>query len=675
MPKRVKDEERIEMIIRGLLKLQENRRCINCNSLGPQYVCTTFWTFVCTKCSGVHREFMHRVKSVSMAKFNAEELNALQAGGNERARQIYFKAWDPQNHSCPDGSNLHRLRDFIKHVYVDRKYTSDRSVDKLAMVKVGANEDLYEQRSIERYSPGGRNDRSLINYIDERRSPQYKLENVRSGRHKSRPVHFEIVDDRFRDDNSRRRRKAESCGFSDAESRVGSRSPDSQKSREISPPVVRSIREILGDNVPPLKIGERPAANDERDGDGSSHFQKTSSPSTPGSVDGKVEENRGVNLDSLIDFSIDIESSDTTAVPQTLQTAPSIDGGNLALVLSSTSVSEAPSSGHDPSSAAVASSHSVSATSTASTTNVPSVPSNGGAPAVSSLITTPALPNISGDFMVKITNGQQLPTMQQYRTSGHSSSTAQQNTPSEALYKQPWNLSLAPNSEGPSGASAEQSSQAASTLAQDPSSGTGLQEIQVAEAIHSGRKELPVDLFGASYSSFPAPVPSWQMHPPHGMGFGMQYHPTVLPVPTVPNSAKTKNPFDLDDDTTQVQAPTFPSMASLQGALPMVSAPKGLLHSSSFGVHPPQFMQPQSSPFAFAVPSQSPSYGMAMPPRTFIGQQLPNSTPPFRPQGIGNFGSSEAAFAFLNTMQQPSGRYPAPATPNSFSPRGGNPFE
>jgi hypothetical protein len=29
------------------------------------------------------REFTHRVKSVSMAKFSAEEVSALQAGGNE----------------------------------------------------------------------------------------------------------------------------------------------------------------------------------------------------------------------------------------------------------------------------------------------------------------------------------------------------------------------------------------------------------------------------------------------------------------------------------------------------------------------------------------------------------------------------------------------------------------
>ncbi|CAL5355379.1 unnamed protein product [Camellia sinensis] len=117
--KKMEEERIIERIIRSLLKLQENQRCINCNDLGPKYVCTTFWTFVCSSCSGVHRKFTHRVKSVSMAKFNAEEVSALQAGGNERAREIYFKEWDPQLHSFPDR----------------RKFTGERSMGRLAMVK------------------------------------------------------------------------------------------------------------------------------------------------------------------------------------------------------------------------------------------------------------------------------------------------------------------------------------------------------------------------------------------------------------------------------------------------------------------------------------------------------------------------------------------------------------
>ncbi|KAH1193343.1 putative ADP-ribosylation factor GTPase-activating protein AGD14 [Glycine max] len=117
-----KEEERNEKIIRGLMKLPPNRRCINCNSLGPQYVCTSFWTFICMTCSGIHREFTHRVKSVSMAKFTSQEVDALQNGGNQRARELYLKNWDFQRQRLPDNSNVDKIREFIRSVYVDGRY-------------------------------------------------------------------------------------------------------------------------------------------------------------------------------------------------------------------------------------------------------------------------------------------------------------------------------------------------------------------------------------------------------------------------------------------------------------------------------------------------------------------------------------------------------------------------
>ncbi|XP_075514596.1 putative ADP-ribosylation factor GTPase-activating protein AGD14 isoform X5 [Primulina tabacum] len=125
-----REEEKNEKIIRGLMKLPPNRRCINCNSLGPQYVCTNFWTFVCTTCSGIHREFTHRVKSVSMAKFTSQEVEALQNGGNQRARELFLKAWDPQRQRLPDNSNVDKVREFIKNVYVQKKYTLEKPSDK-----------------------------------------------------------------------------------------------------------------------------------------------------------------------------------------------------------------------------------------------------------------------------------------------------------------------------------------------------------------------------------------------------------------------------------------------------------------------------------------------------------------------------------------------------------------
>ncbi|KAE8688134.1 hypothetical protein F3Y22_tig00111000pilonHSYRG00278 [Hibiscus syriacus] len=117
MASRVKEDEKNERIIRGLLKQQENRRCINCNSLGPQYVCTNFWTFVCTNCSGIHREFTHRVKSVSMAKFTSQEVVALQEGGNQHAKEIYFKEWDPQRNSAPNSRFSLKYPIFILYLY------------------------------------------------------------------------------------------------------------------------------------------------------------------------------------------------------------------------------------------------------------------------------------------------------------------------------------------------------------------------------------------------------------------------------------------------------------------------------------------------------------------------------------------------------------------------------
>eukprot|EP00897_Mesotaenium_endlicherianum_P010053 jgi/Mesen1/9076/ME000578S08316 len=80
---RKKDEERLEKLLRGLSKLPDNRKCINCGTVAPQNVCINFSTFVCIACSGVHREFTHRIKSVSMSKFTQEEVSALEQGGNE----------------------------------------------------------------------------------------------------------------------------------------------------------------------------------------------------------------------------------------------------------------------------------------------------------------------------------------------------------------------------------------------------------------------------------------------------------------------------------------------------------------------------------------------------------------------------------------------------------------
>ncbi|GMP94740.1 hypothetical protein CsSME_00044075 [Camellia sinensis var. sinensis] len=468
MSSRKREEERIERIIRSLLKLPENRRCINCNNLGPQYVCTTFWTFVCTSCSGVHREFTHRVKSVSMAKFKAEEVSALQAGGNERAREIYFKEWDPQRHSFPNSSSQSILRDFIRSVYVDRKFTGERSVGRLAMVKGGDREDSFERRSIERSSPGGRiEDRTLKYYIDERGSPHYKLNNVGSFSRRNRPVNFEIVDDRFRDDRFGSRRRSESHRPSNEESRAESGSPVSQKGRQkISPPIVHPVRDTSGENGPSLQVGTfaslcnnsilcycvcvSPSMTYKCKLLKMSFFRytmeksvlkcKTASLTVPGSVDGKSLKFKRVTSGSLIEFVSD-SMPPHAAATQIQQTALSTNGGNRDSVQSSTKakvsddtnvnslefllfglsvpaaapvdkMSAATGNADAQSAVPVELSNNVGAIVTVSTTNVPAVLSTGDAHAASPAGIAPIVPNSRSDSMVKVTDGQQLSIVQ-----------------------------------------------------------------------------------------------------------------------------------------------------------------------------------------------------------------------------------------------------------------------
>ncbi|GAV92235.1 ArfGap domain-containing protein, partial [Cephalotus follicularis] len=752
MKNRLKEDEKIEKMIRGFLKLPENRRCINCNMLGPQYVCTTFLTFVCTNCSGVHREFTHRVKSVSMAKFTTEEVNALQAGGNERARQIYFKEWDPQRHSYPDGSDLHRLRNFIKHVYVDRKYAGDqRSTARLPTLRLTDKEDsydtkkagaylggfrgaqveeVYERCSSGRSYQGGRSEDGNVKfYYDESRtSPRFARENSRSGGFKRSPVRFEIVDDRLRDDRFGSGRRYETQRLSKEESKFVSNSPDRQMNLDrYMSPLTLPVKDTSGENVPKQKVGSSSRSPCTYQ---LSLLQNTESSSDMASVNSNQLENKGGNSESLLDLSTNTDPSNAIVAPQIQQDAPSNDGGNQSSNFSKEKTIQAPkmntleallfelSPALVPVGIASEVPSSIEASSTAKAANIPAAdilsaasavkmsetpckdnvstfssaiyssaqPCNGGLPLtvpdnsgdtivkVVSTIDAPEVPSSRGpphevpdnnrdstvkvastidvlaepssrgspqempdnnsDSTVKVFDRQQFPSILQHQpsaspaTEDRSSPTQQAITPVGAPNNQ--TASLVPNAEAPFGAegsSAQQPSQALSKPVQDTISAARAQPLQV-DTKSSGRKELPEDIFTANYPSVSAPFQGWQTHPAHGMGFGMQRYPNTMPMPVFVNSAKSTNPFDLNSETSQLQAPPFPFMASLQGVLPNMSVPTVLLSAPSFDTQSSGFMTPQLASYAFAPHSQSPSFTSAPPTGPYMGQQERMNVPP-----------------------------------------------
>lgn len=109
----------------------------------------------------------------------------------------------------------------------------------------------------------GKNEVRTLKYYIEERSPRHKPENsVRISSQRSRRAFFEIVDDRVRDDGHGSGRR--SGRFTNVE--AGTTSDDPQKGRGTgSPPVVRPLKEILGENIPPLTVGKVAMDNHGKD--------------------------------------------------------------------------------------------------------------------------------------------------------------------------------------------------------------------------------------------------------------------------------------------------------------------------------------------------------------------------------------------------------------------------
>lgn len=95
-----RNKERLDKIV----KLPENKKCFDCAGRGrTQYVVMPLWTFVCTGCSGVHREFSHRVLSITLHSFTKEQIDQLEAGGNKAAQARWLATWDPRDFPIPVG--------------------------------------------------------------------------------------------------------------------------------------------------------------------------------------------------------------------------------------------------------------------------------------------------------------------------------------------------------------------------------------------------------------------------------------------------------------------------------------------------------------------------------------------------------------------------------------------
>ncbi|KAJ1418601.1 ARFGAP/RecO-like zinc finger [Sesbania bispinosa] len=608
-----------------------------------------------------------------MAKFTSQEVSALQEGGNQRAREIYFKEWDAERHSFPDSSNVDRLRDFIKHIYVDRRFTGDRTYDKPPRVKGGDKDDSYENRRVEAYQGGSKSppyeDTYERRYGDKSspggRSPGYDQESRQYGDYKRSPGRPPIINDWRREDRR----------ISDRDHKVESQSPERAKDLDSSsPPVVQPVRDILGENVVLLRISEPPKPNSGRVADGTTLTQRTASSGSLASsnenpVDVKLETTK-----SLIDFDADpvpialaIPQAQQTSVPQpVVQPANSSDDNwasfdvapeakatpspsnlnPLESVLSQLSVPASLPAHVSGVQGPIPASAPTSASGAASISDFSAFPPSGASVPSTGLATVSPLNNV-GQWA-------SLQHQQPLFPTAVSQSTTQQFAPpvGSAVNNQPWGVPSVPTAQGRPITPMPHAHHHASNPANEAISSVVSQPSAV-EVKPSGRKELPEDLFTVKYSSFPAPVLGWQMGVPHGMGISMQYNNVVFPsmsslqgsLPSVPPSGAMQ-PSNLGHPP---HAWT-PAPSTLQGALPSIP-PSSVMHPSSLGNPSHAWTPPLSSSYVSVLPAQAQPHASTSGPRAYMGQQMPSNIPMPR-QEVGNLGTEGALFGLANSDQQ-----------------------
>lgn len=624
MGSRLKEDERNEKAIRSLLRKVCNRRCINCNSLGPQYVCLNFWTFVCTQCSGIHREFTHRVKSVSMSKFTSQEVANLESGGNERGKEIYFKDWDSQRQPLPDSSNADRVREFIKMVYVDKRFSGERP---LPRPRGGDREESYD---------GPRRERS--NYRSDSRSPSYDDrydERPSGGRRSNAGYDDRRFDERGRFDEKRSPARFDSDrnrydrNYNDArrfddrpryETRDRQQYEDRHKEgldRRFedrnhggnSPPSVRPVSEILGENVSLRVEAQGLHTNGGRDLDKSSHSfqdgrQRFGSSSSFGSVDGNVTAAAPVvkreDSTSLIDFSAEPEPAAVREQPDpfglTAAAQPSADAlsstgwatfGQAAPASFAETFAQPPTGAPalsisggftNPTSQINENSQWAAPTSFAETFAQP--PTGTPAPSISGGFTNPAS-HINGNSQWAAL---WAPTSVPPAVDPNANSWSVLGGPSAPVVtSQPWNAFSA------------NSGQANAHLAQQAQNLHDSQNISAAAGAAShvipaqplGRQEISEDIFGGALSNqFTGAQPYGSQYPSMG-GMGM--------LGNYSQPQKSRNPFDLPGDSGfGPVAGEFPSLSTMQAALPSLNMGPRPVPAPAFGAYGSQWNQPNA---------------------------------------------------------------------------------
>lgn len=133
-----KQDDKFSLAIRDIQASgAANKRCFDCDQRGPTYINTTIGSFVCTKCSGMLRGINppHRIKSISMSSFSADEVEMMRGRGNAWCSAVWLGLFDAQPIDYRDDE---KIKEFIVAKYEKKRYYVEPSAAQLPRASGGA---------------------------------------------------------------------------------------------------------------------------------------------------------------------------------------------------------------------------------------------------------------------------------------------------------------------------------------------------------------------------------------------------------------------------------------------------------------------------------------------------------------------------------------------------------
>ncbi|CAF3190361.1 unnamed protein product [Rotaria sp. Silwood2] len=144
-----KMQEKYQVILSQMLKEDDNRFCVDCDTKSPRWASWNLGIFICIRCAGFHRNLgvhISKVKSVNLDSWTAEQIASMQVMGNNRARAVY-EANLPTGFRRPQTDSS--LESFIRAKYEQRRWLAKEWIPPEITVPIDLIESETNQRRIE----------------------------------------------------------------------------------------------------------------------------------------------------------------------------------------------------------------------------------------------------------------------------------------------------------------------------------------------------------------------------------------------------------------------------------------------------------------------------------------------------------------------------------------------